>query len=295
MTDGSVARTDDSPNLEHIKYLLTGIFNAASVGLAVFDAQMQVVIANPAFAAMIANSSVADCVGKTICEILGCAAEDLELAVKAALDTGKQHSSVDIMTKMPHAGLVNHWLFNLFPIKDHVDGRLQVAAVAVETSHQKRIEQYFLTLMADLGWIREQISKNPIARQNRGELLRPISERTGFLEAVSEEVRSVSALLQGGANISLCRTEAVDRSEPANQPKSARQKADELASLSPRELQVLTLAGRGKSNKEIASLAGLSIKTVETYRNRLGLKLDLHSTIEIVLYAVRNHLISLTP
>ncbi|MGC0772965.1 MAG: LuxR C-terminal-related transcriptional regulator, partial [Candidatus Acidiferrum sp.] len=274
MADASATRTDDSPNFEHLKYLLAGMFNAASIGLAVFDAQMQIVIANPAFASMIANSSVADCVGKTLSEILGCAAEDLEFAIKATLDTGKRHSSVDVVTKMPHAGVVNHWLFNLLPVKDHIDGRLQVAAITVETSHQKRIEQYFLTLMADMGWIREQISKNPIARQDVPELRRPISERTDILEAMSEEVRSVSALLQRETNTSRCGTEGVAWSESAGQPKSARQVASGLASLSPRELQVLTLAGNGKSNKEIALLVGLSIKTVETYRNRLGLKLD---------------------
>jgi DNA-binding CsgD family transcriptional regulator len=295
LADGSARRSDGSPNLEQLSYLLNGIFDAASVGLAVFDAQTRVVIANPAFASMIANSGVSGCIGKTIQKILGRAADDLESAIRTTFDTGRQHPSVAVATRMPHAGLVNHWLFNLLPIRDPIGGQLQVAAITVETNHQKRIEQYFLTLMADMSWLREQISKDPSSLKNHCEIPRS-SAKTRFLDLVSEEVRSFSAMLQDGARMPPGESVPTgSRLEHPSHHKSPQQEAEDLASLSPRELQVLTLAGNGKSNKEIALLAGLSIKTVETYRSRLGLKLDLHSTIEIVLYAVRNHLISQAP
>lgn len=291
MSNGPEPRTDNSPNLEHLNYLLTGIFNSASVGLAVFDPQLRIVTANPAFASMIAKSSVPNCAGKTINEILGCAAEDLEFAIKATFDTGRQHPSVDLVTKMPEADLVNHWLFNLLPIKDHVDGRLQVAAIAVETSHQKRIEQYFLTLMADMSWIKDQIFKDPPARQNPHDYLRP-NEKIDLLGAVSEDVRHFASMLQGDASSSKRELELSGHSVAADQSVASRLEVQKLATLSPREREVLCLVASSKGSKEIAALLNIEAKTVDTYRARLMLKLDLHSISDLVLCAVRNHLVT---
>jgi DNA-binding NarL/FixJ family response regulator len=59
------------------------------------------------------------------------------------------------------------------------------------------------------------------------------------------------------------------------------------AELSEREREVLILVAWGYSNKEIAGELGLSTKTVETYRGRIGEKLHLRSRTEIVQYALR--------
>jgi len=58
-----------------------------------------------------------------------------------------------------------------------------------------------------------------------------------------------------------------------------------------REQQVMQLLVEGNSNKEVASILNLSIRTVETYRARLMVKLHLHSVADLVRYAVRNNLI----
>ena len=57
--------------------------------------------------------------------------------------------------------------------------------------------------------------------------------------------------------------------------------------LSEREREVLSLLAWGYSNKEIAADLCLSIKTVETYRVRIGEKLGLRSRTEMVQYALR--------
>jgi len=62
--------------------------------------------------------------------------------------------------------------------------------------------------------------------------------------------------------------------------------------LTEREKEILQLLAEGQSNKEIAAMLNLSTNTVETHRTRLMQKLDLHSSAEIVLYAVRKHIIS---
>jgi DNA-binding NarL/FixJ family response regulator len=61
--------------------------------------------------------------------------------------------------------------------------------------------------------------------------------------------------------------------------------------LTPREREVLQLLAEGKGNKEVASFLGISVKTAETHRANIMLKLDFHSITELVRYAVRNKII----
>jgi two-component system, NarL family, response regulator NreC len=62
--------------------------------------------------------------------------------------------------------------------------------------------------------------------------------------------------------------------------------------LTDREKEILQLLAEGKSNKEVAGLLNLSVYTVETHRNNLMQKLNLHNTAELVLYAVRKKIIA---
>jgi two-component system invasion response regulator UvrY len=62
------------------------------------------------------------------------------------------------------------------------------------------------------------------------------------------------------------------------------------ATLSPREDQVLRLLAAGQTLKEIAYELGLSVKTVSTHRRRVLNKLRLHTTAELVRYALRHGL-----
>lgn len=61
--------------------------------------------------------------------------------------------------------------------------------------------------------------------------------------------------------------------------------------LTPREREIVQLLAEGKSNKEVAGYLGISVKTAETHRANIMLKLDFHSITELVRYAVRNKII----
>jgi DNA-binding NarL/FixJ family response regulator len=61
--------------------------------------------------------------------------------------------------------------------------------------------------------------------------------------------------------------------------------------LTPREREILQLLAEAKSNKEVASLLGISVNTAEAHRANIMLKLDLHSVAELVHYAIRNQII----
>jgi DNA-binding CsgD family transcriptional regulator len=62
-------------------------------------------------------------------------------------------------------------------------------------------------------------------------------------------------------------------------------------SLSPRERSVVQLIAEGHSNKRIARILDLSIKTVETHRAGAHRKLGFTSTANLVRYAVRNRIV----
>jgi DNA-binding NarL/FixJ family response regulator len=67
---------------------------------------------------------------------------------------------------------------------------------------------------------------------------------------------------------------------------------DRFDSLSEREREVLQLIAEGHSNKEIAELLSVSPATIETHRAHILQKLDMHSTAELVRYAVRRGVIT---
>jgi DNA-binding NarL/FixJ family response regulator len=62
--------------------------------------------------------------------------------------------------------------------------------------------------------------------------------------------------------------------------------------LTPREREILQLLAEGKSNWCVATILGISIKTVETHREHIMRKLRLDSVVGLVHYAVRNHLVT---
>src|SRR5262245_41381938 len=62
--------------------------------------------------------------------------------------------------------------------------------------------------------------------------------------------------------------------------------------LTEREKEVFQLIAEGKTNKDVAGLLNLSPQTVESHRANLMQKLGLHSTADIILYAVRKRIIS---
>jgi DNA-binding NarL/FixJ family response regulator len=61
--------------------------------------------------------------------------------------------------------------------------------------------------------------------------------------------------------------------------------------LTQREREIVQLLAEGKSNKEVAGVLGISVRTAETHRSNIMLKLDLHSIVDLVHYAVRNRII----
>src|SRR5262252_4611081 len=65
------------------------------------------------------------------------------------------------------------------------------------------------------------------------------------------------------------------------------------ASLTNREREVLVLLAEGLQNKEIASQLGVGVRTVETHRERIMRKLNIHSVAGLTKFALSQGLVSL--
>jgi DNA-binding NarL/FixJ family response regulator len=77
------------------------------------------------------------------------------------------------------------------------------------------------------------------------------------------------------------------------QVESPRPLKGERSTLTRRELEILQMIARGKSNKEIAADLGLSANTVAVHRANIMEALGIHKTAELVVYAIRNGLVNL--
>lgn len=66
---------------------------------------------------------------------------------------------------------------------------------------------------------------------------------------------------------------------------------DSYELLTEREKETLQLIAEGKTNKEVAKILNVGVSTVETHRFNVMEKLGLHSSVDIVLYAVRKKII----
>jgi two-component system nitrate/nitrite response regulator NarL len=70
-------------------------------------------------------------------------------------------------------------------------------------------------------------------------------------------------------------------------------KKEPFGQLTGREREVLILIAQGQSNKEIASKLGIGVRTIETHRERIMRRLDIHSVAGLTKFAIANGMVSL--
>jgi two-component system, NarL family, response regulator NreC len=68
---------------------------------------------------------------------------------------------------------------------------------------------------------------------------------------------------------------------------------DSTEGLSRRESEILQLIAEGYTNKQIAEILCISIKTVQTHRSNLMIKLDIHDRGELIKYAIQKKIIDI--
>jgi len=139
--------------------------------------------------------------------------------------------------------------------------------------------------------------------------IRAVSPRTGVLVLSAHRSEGLARqILEAGGQGYLVKDDAdeelFDAVEAAGQHKryfssqladwAARRKngaSTSRGALTPREREIAQLLAEGKTNKEVAAILGIAVKTTETHRANIMLKLNLHSITELVHYAIRNEMI----
>lgn len=76
---------------------------------------------------------------------------------------------------------------------------------------------------------------------------------------------------------------------------AAAEGADPYETLTDREKQVLKLVAEGRSNKEVAEILDISVKTAMSHRERIMKKLNLHSRTDLVRFALKKGVIRVEP
>jgi PAS domain S-box-containing protein len=109
----------------------------------------------------------------------------------------------------------------------------------------------------------------------------PLRDTTGRIVGAAAMVRDITG--------KRARMPLVDVSEigPVSLPVH-----EDAGVLTPREKEVLKLLAIGRSNKEVATTLGISVKTAETHRARISRKLRFASVVDLVHYAIRHHYIA---
>jgi DNA-binding NarL/FixJ family response regulator len=102
--------------------------------------------------------------------------------------------------------------------------------------------------------------------------------------AGDELVKAIGTVAKGGVYYEASLASKALAKQGAGSPVKGESRASDL---SEREKEVLIMLAWGYSNKEIAGRLKLSVKTVETYKLRIGEKLGLRSRTEMVQYALR--------
>jgi DNA-binding NarL/FixJ family response regulator len=114
----------------------------------------------------------------------------------------------------------------------------------------------------------------------------------GYLlkDSPRDEVLAAIRAAAGGRSWLSAKVAAMLREDYVRQLES-RGLEDSYELLTDREREILQLLAEGKVNKEVAALLNISLTTVETHRGHILQKLSLHSTADLILYAVRKRII----
>lgn len=108
--------------------------------------------------------------------------------------------------------------------------------------------------------------------------------------ADSELLTAIRTVYHGGAFLHPAHAQALLATPTAAGTSTGAQ--DDLSLLSEREVEVLKYIALGHSNKEIAEMLYLSVKTVETYKTRIMEKLDVKSRAALVRFALKQGLLT---
>jgi len=279
--------------------LLPALFESPVMGVAVLDAQFRFGAVNEALAAM-NGLPVSSHIGKKLRYVLGSSASIVEGLVRQVLETGEPILNRELTTKLPSRMEVGHWMETYLPIRDLEDRVTQVAAFVVELTGLRKLEVSLNHVIGSLLHVSAGLKSELQFLATTG---RTSDGTAGLLPQAIELIDDCIGYAKSitGGSLGYVSADApnlqADRDEVcrigASKPDASNNGSGEQwrRMLSQREHQVLKLLADCKSNKEIAGEMNISVRTAETYRARVMMKLELRSIGHVVRFAIRNNIV----
>jgi PAS domain S-box-containing protein len=293
-TQGSIYESTEASQI------IASIFDTSLLCIAVFDKQHRFIAVNKTLAAL-HGIPAKDHVGKTLREVVPQASVKAESLMDRVFNGDESVRTEEITVHMPTRNEDGHWIVSFVPIKDESGQVSQVCTIAIEATHQVMLAECLRGLMNRLPQVRDHISWAYVSSQTKAVDPLVLVQSAEILEQCVRTIQKFSGLVQALAPASSAENEgdpgqssipfAESLAPSGNEHLASVGGPGTITELTPREVEVVTLLVASRSNKEISNILNLSVKTVETYRTRIMSKLQIHSMSELVLYAVRHHLI----
>src|ERR1700682_4555041 len=269
------------------------------MGVALLDAQFRFRAINGALAAM-NGLPVSSHLGKKLRYALGSSAPKVEDPVREVLEAGEPIFNRDLTAKLPGRPEVGHWVETYLTVRDAENRVTQVAALVVELTGLRNLEVSLNHMIGNLLHVSAGLKTElqffaTTGRSSDGTAVL-LPQAIGLIDDCIRYAKSITSSSQ--------RYFSADApSLQLNSDKAfgiAVNKADTSIHgsgeqwrrmLSEREHQVLKRLADCKSNKDIAGEMNISVRTAETYRARVMMKLQVRSIGHLIRFAVRNDII----
>jgi len=286
---------------------LASLLRNSTIGVALFDRNLHCGVFNGALRSIMGVSAKKH-IDKQLQHIFLGGVPKLELAFYTVWNSGHSLSNLELTAQLPPGTEPRRWLVNFYPIRDESSQVRLVATTFSEITRGRRVElklsrlrdKFQSYVLREPNLLEEEfaaLSARTFELVNRSvTLLRTslsLRFHTSEMQLQAALVRHALFMNANRAQESIfCpQSSVVSAAAPIHTPDSCTESALSCNGPSPRERQILRLLADGKSNKEIGSILDISTRTVECYRARIMLKLDLHSTAALVRYAVRNKIV----
>ena len=295
---------------EALEQFSTALDNATA-GVGFFDQRLRCQALNRAFAATW-SLPTEKFLGNTLHQLCGAKARRFKAALERTFSGGAVISNVGLFGASSQEEPTLRRAASFYPFADD-RGRVRVAAVTIcEASTLEfhlgslvsKLQMALPAAMCLLGASFPEVLARCLQSSTRSiRMLRSTMSPRSILSGTQLEIGLMPLALflsltgsRSPAPVAMMPVPATDRVPPPDPDVPEAQPLPDSVlpeDPSPRESQVLRLLAIGRSNKEIGIALGISTRTVETYRARIIRKLGLHSTAELVRYAIRNKIIEL--
>jgi DNA-binding CsgD family transcriptional regulator len=293
-----------APFAEALEELSSSLDNS-TVAVAFFDHRLRCQALNRAFAGTW-SAAPEKFLGKTLSQSVGRDAKKLTGALERVRSTGVITCNLTLGRPLVESRTSLSLSTNLYPVADDT-GRVRLVAVTIGESSAldfqfanlaAQLQRGLPTAMCLLGASFPEVLARSLQSSGRSiRRLRTSLTSRSPLNGTQLEISLMPLALYLSLTGARSAATQVSASEQVASPKAVPAETSEAAPTvlledpSPRELQVLRLLAVGRSNKEIGLGLGISTRTVETYRARLIRKLGVHSTAELVRYAIRHKIV----